>query len=115
MGGAETFGVQSDYFYVLIWPAKLGSASPLRRWGGPESVRRAVFDLNAERLGHGVQVTEDPILSMNSLRDITLEVCPGSNVALQNLLTSIASDCKVARPRREGHCINRRPPFSTPT
>lgn len=86
MGGAETFGVQSDYLYSfdMAREAGLRITTHAGEWGGPESVRQAVFDLNAERLGHGVQVAEDPHLVDELIaRDITLEVCPGSNVALK--------------------------------
>ena len=52
-------------------------------WNGAESVRQAVFDLKVERLSHGVQVIEDPHLVDEVIaRDITLEICLGSNVAL---------------------------------
>lgn len=52
-------------------------------WGGPESVRAALDDLKVERLGHGVRAIEDPALVERLAAErITLEVCPGSNVAL---------------------------------
>ena len=50
---------------------------------GPESVRGCLDDLNADRIGHGVGAATDPAL-VRRLADqqITLEVCPASNVAL---------------------------------
>jgi adenosine deaminase len=50
---------------------------------GPESVRVCVDELHAHRLGHGVRVAEDPALLARIVeRDIALELCPVSNVAL---------------------------------
>ena len=43
----------------------------------------AIRDLNVERIGHGVRAIEDKALVQDLVaRDITLEVCPGSNVVL---------------------------------
>jgi adenosine deaminase len=50
---------------------------------GPESVRVCVEELHAHRLGHGVRVAEDPVLLAHIVeRDVALELCPVSNVAL---------------------------------
>ncbi len=50
-------------------------------WAGPRSVREAVEQLGALRLGHGVRILEDPaVVALVRERDITLEVCPTSNV-----------------------------------
>jgi adenosine deaminase len=50
---------------------------------GPESVRRCLDDLHADRLGHGVRVAEDrALLDRVVARGVPLEVCPVSNVAL---------------------------------
>jgi adenosine deaminase len=50
---------------------------------GPDSVRGCLDDLNAVRVGHGVGAASDQAL-VRRLADeqITLEVCPASNVAL---------------------------------
>lgn len=50
---------------------------------GPESVREAVETLRPRRLMHGVRAAEDPaVLSFLVERDVALDVCPTSNVAL---------------------------------
>ena len=50
---------------------------------GPSSVRTAVHDLHAGRLGHGVRAVEDQALLEEVVaRGIAFELCPTSNVAL---------------------------------
>ncbi len=52
-------------------------------WGGPESVRAALRDLEVERIGHGVRAIEDlALVDELAERGVVLECCPGSNVAL---------------------------------
>ncbi len=85
MGGDESQGKQGDFSYAfdMAREAKLRLTTHAGEWGGAESVRQAIFDLKVERLGHGVQVIEDPKLIQEVIaRQITLEVCPGSNVFL---------------------------------
>lgn len=49
---------------------------------GPESVRKAVEMLGAERIGHGLTAARDAgVLALLRDRRIPLEVCPTSNVA----------------------------------
>ncbi|MAT89022.1 MAG: adenosine deaminase, partial [Aestuariivita sp.] len=103
MAGAETVGKQGDYVYSfdLAREAGLKLTTHAGEWGGAESVRQAIKDLNVERLGHGVQVIEDIALVQEIIeRDITLEICPGSNIAL-----SIFPDIKshpIAKLRNMG-------------
>ncbi|MGN6722592.1 MAG: adenosine deaminase [Marmoricola sp.] len=50
---------------------------------GAESARACIEHLHAGRLGHGVRASEDPrLLEQIAERQITLEVCPASNVSL---------------------------------
>lgn len=51
---------------------------------GPESVWQAIDTAPITRIGHGVRAIEDDKLIETLIqRNITLEVCPGSNIALQ--------------------------------
>lgn len=50
---------------------------------GPDHVRLTLDHLAPDRIGHGVRSVEDPAVLADVVdRGITLEVCPGSNVAL---------------------------------
>ena len=50
---------------------------------GAESVRHTLDHLGPDRIGHGVRSVEDPrVLEELVRRQVSLEVCPGSNVAL---------------------------------
>ncbi|MCO5969559.1 adenosine deaminase [Actinoallomurus soli] len=50
---------------------------------GPASVRACLDALEADRIGHGVRVVEDPaLMDTVAARGVTLEVCPASNVGL---------------------------------
>lgn len=50
---------------------------------GPDSVRRCLDSLHANRLGHGVRVGEEPALLERIVEQgVALEICPVSNVAL---------------------------------
>lgn len=48
---------------------------------GPESVRAALDDLGAERIGHGIAMAQDPALMAEvAERRVVVEVCPTSNL-----------------------------------
>lgn len=76
---------------------------------GPESVRQAVEELGAERIGHGVRAIEDPaVMALLKERGVAVEQCPTSNLQTstvpsyaahplpkflrQGLLVTLASD-----------------------
>jgi len=85
MGGDELVGSQADFKYSfnVAQEAGLGLTTHAGEWGGAESVRQAIQDLCVTRLGHGVQIINDPDLVTEAIeKKITLEVCPGSNVSL---------------------------------
>jgi adenosine deaminase len=49
-------------------------------WGGPENVRFAIEDFDAERIGHGVRVLEDQaVTDLARERGTIFEVCVTSN------------------------------------
>ncbi len=49
-------------------------------WGGSENVRQAIEDFQAQRIGHGVRVMEDPdVVALARERETTFEVCITSN------------------------------------
>ncbi|MEY9215150.1 adenosine deaminase [Thermobifida halotolerans] len=51
--------------------------------GGPRSVRECLDLLAADRIGHGVRAVEDPsLVDLLAAQEVTLEVCPTSNVGL---------------------------------
>lgn len=93
LAGAETEGEPKDFAWSFdcAREAGLGLTCHAGEWRGPESVRSAWRDLRVSRIGHGVRAIEDPALVRDlAAAGITLEVCPGSNVAL-GLYPSIAA------------------------
>lgn len=88
LGGDETSGpasefaalfaeVRSEGFGVTIHAGeipKMGSAAV-------ESVRQAVEECGANRIGHGLAAVQDPlIMATLAARNVFVEMCPGSNV-----------------------------------
>ena len=84
MGGAETVGRATDFAWSFdcAREAGLGLTCHAGEWGGPDSIRDALA-LGCTRIGHGVRAIEDRALVRDLAdREITLEICPGSNIAL---------------------------------
>jgi adenosine deaminase len=85
IGGDEKSGHLSDFKWSFDCAREAGLriTAHAGEWGGPESVRSAINDLDVERIGHGVRAIEDlALVDEIAEKGIVLEVCPGSNVAL---------------------------------
>ena len=81
----ERRGRTSDFgpAFAIAERAGLLLAPPGGELLGAESARACLEFLHAGRLGHGVRAAEDAQLLAEIVdRDITLEVCPSSNVSL---------------------------------
>ena len=85
LAGDEKQGKPKDFAYAfdMAREAGLKLTAHAGEWGGPDSIKDALKDLKVERVGHGARAIEDMAL-VEELADtgITLELCPGSNVAL---------------------------------
>jgi adenosine deaminase len=69
--------------FALARDAGLTAAPHAGELAGPESVRAAVEELGATRVAHGIRAAEDPaVLEFLAERDVTLDVCPTSNLLL---------------------------------
>jgi len=84
IGGDEAQG-PAEWFTEVYRQARAQGLHLLAHAGeaaGPESVRKAVELLGAERIGHGLAAAQDPaVMALLRERRIPLEVCPTSNVA----------------------------------
>jgi adenosine deaminase len=85
MAGDERMGDVSEVAsaFALAKEAGLRLTAHAGELCGPQSVRDCLDHLHVQRIGHGVRAIEDPEL-VRRLADekIVLEVCPGSNIAL---------------------------------
>jgi adenosine deaminase/aminodeoxyfutalosine deaminase len=84
IGGDETRGPAELFTEVFRGAREMGLhvVAHAGEACGPESVRKAVELLGAERIGHGLTAARDPdVLALLRDRQIPLEVCPTSNVA----------------------------------
>jgi len=88
--GVDLAGDEENYppamFAAAIGRARdagLGITVHAGEFAGPAGVWAAVYQLGAQRIGHGIRAVEDPAL-LERLRDrgVTLELCPTSNVRL---------------------------------
>jgi adenosine deaminase len=85
LAGDERAGHPADFApaFAIAREAGLGLTAHAGEFAGPESVRGALDALGVRRIGHGVRAIEDPALvDRLAAQGVTLEVCPGSNVAL---------------------------------
>ncbi|RDW14846.1 adenosine deaminase [Paracoccus thiocyanatus] len=84
IAGAEDVGELADFAWAFdcAREAGLGLTAHAGEWRGPQSIRDALA-LGVSRIGHGIRAVEDAALLRDlAERGITLELCPGSNVAL---------------------------------
>lgn len=85
IGGDERMFHPADFAkaFQTAADAGMGLTAHAGEFGGADSVRAVLDELDVTRIGHGVRSVEDPAL-LDRLReeDIVLEVCPGSNVSL---------------------------------
>jgi len=85
MGGDERLHTMADFAPAFDIAREAGLALTVHAGEvcGPDSVRDALNALRPQRIGHGVRAIEDREL-VRRLADeaVTLEICPGSNLAL---------------------------------
>ncbi|WP_319411515.1 adenosine deaminase [uncultured Cohaesibacter sp.] len=85
MGGDERLFSQRAFAPAFEIAHKAGFACTTHagEFGGPQSVKDALDHLPVRRIGHGVRSIEDAdLVKRLAAENITLEVCPHSNIAL---------------------------------
>lgn len=85
MGGDERSFSVEDFAtaFAIAGDAGLGLTAHAGEFGDAQSVEDALDHLGVTRIGHGVRSIENPDLIDRLVQeDITLEVCPASNIAL---------------------------------
>lgn len=82
LAGAEAEFSAADHAAAFMYARKhfLRVTCHAGEAAGPASIRSALFDCDASRIGHGVRSEEEPAL-LDYIRDagVTLEMCPTSN------------------------------------
>ena len=86
--GIDLAGIESDYTaYPFRHVFHMGRDAGLHitlhagEWQGADSVWDAISNIGASRIGHGIRSIEDGgVVNVLLERNITLEVCPSSNV-----------------------------------
>lgn len=84
MGGDELSLPTADFRDVFSFAREAGlhSVPHTGEMGDAQSIRDAIHELGAERIGHGIAAVHDSALCEElAERDIALEICPGSNLA----------------------------------
>ncbi len=84
IGGDEERGPAEQFVDVFREARELGlhATAHAGETSGPESVRKAIEILGAERIGHGLTAAEDgEVLALLRKRKVPVEVCLTSNVA----------------------------------
>ncbi len=104
MGGDELVFPVADFRGVYDWVLNEGLHALVHAGeiGGPETIRDAVELLGAERIGHGIAAVRDPsVMDLLGARQITLELCPTSNLRTGALARQLGR----AEARIEDHPI----------
>jgi adenosine deaminase len=109
IAGIDLLGNEADFpaewfapiFQPIARRKELGITIHAGEASGAESVRTAVLQLGATRIGHGIRAEEDPaVAALLKERGVTLEICPTSNV--QTAATPDLSTHPLARYLRAG-------------
>ncbi len=103
MGGDENWGRPADFThaYDIARAAGLGLTVHAGEVCGPQSVSDCLDALKPSRIGHGVRAIEDESVVKRLAEDgVTLEICPGSNIALG--VYDIYAQCPLLRLRNAG-------------
>jgi len=83
LGGPE-IGVPRPQFADVFARARalgLASVPHAGETTGPQTIRDAIDDLGAVRIGHGIAAAQDPeLMQYLAENDVALEICPTSNV-----------------------------------
>jgi adenosine deaminase len=82
LAGSEANFSAEPFIPVLRRAQQNGLALTIHagEWNGPDNIRQALVDLNADRIGHGVRILEDPaVVELAIERGVPLEVCVTSN------------------------------------
>lgn len=85
IGGNETVPLAKDFHWAFDCAREAGLhlTAHAGEFAGPDSIREAINVLGVARVGHGVRAIEDlALVDELAEREIVLEVCPGSNIAL---------------------------------
>jgi adenosine deaminase len=87
VGGEERFGPEPyEEIFLAGIAGELHSVPHAGENEGAASIRGAVRQLRAERIGHGIRIMEDPELVADVReRGIALDVCPTSNVMTRSV------------------------------
>jgi adenosine deaminase len=87
VGGEERFGPEPyEEIFLAGIAGGLHSVPHAGESEGAASVRGAVHQLRAERIGHGIRILEDPeLVAEVRERGIALDVCPTSNVMTRSV------------------------------
>ena len=87
VGGEERFGPEPyEEIFLTGIAGGLHSVPHAGENEGAASIRGAVRQLRAERIGHGIRIVEDPdLVAEVRERGIALDVCPTSNVMTRSV------------------------------